>query len=57
MNIYINDLLKKARQAQKKFEEYNQIEVDKIVKAIGKIIYNNAERLVQMAVNETQMGV
>ena len=57
MNIYINDLLKKARQAQKKFEEYNQIEVDKIVKAIGKIIYNNAERLVQMAVNETQLGV
>ena len=40
---YIDSLIEKAQKAQKEFESYSQEQVDAIVKAMGKIIYDNAE--------------
>jgi succinate-semialdehyde dehydrogenase len=53
---YLTDLMAKARAAQKVFETYPQETVDKAVRAIGKAIYDNAEELAHMAVDETGMG-
>ena len=53
---YLKELVDKARKAQKVFETYDQETVDKAVKAIGKVIYDNAEELATMAVTETRMG-
>lgn len=54
---YVLDLIKKGRIAQEKFEQFSQEDVDKAVRAIGKIIYDNGEVLAKMAVEETRMGV
>lgn len=53
----VRELLAKARKAQKQFETYSQEQVDACVKAIGKAVYDNAEPLARMAVDETRMGV
>lgn len=53
---YVLDLIEKGRKAQQEFEQYPQEDVDKAVRAIGKIIYDNAEPLAKMAVEETRMG-
>ena len=53
---YIQDMLDRARVAQQEFETYSQEQVDKAVRAIGKIIYDNGEMLAKMAVEETGMG-
>jgi succinate-semialdehyde dehydrogenase len=53
---HISELIKKARTAQKIFEEYSQERVDEAVRAIGKAVYDNAEALARMAVDETGMG-
>lgn len=53
----VNSLIEKARIAQKEFESFDQNQVDKIVREIGKVVYDNAEMLAEMAINETQMGV
>lgn len=53
---YIQSLVDKARVAQREFETYSQERVDKAVRAIGKIIYDNGEMLAKMAVEETRMG-
>jgi len=50
-------LIEKARIAQKEFEGFNQEQVDLIVREIGKTVYDNAEYLAKMAVEETRMGV
>jgi succinate-semialdehyde dehydrogenase len=53
----INDeMINNARLAQKVFENWNQQQVDQVVRAIGKVVYDNAELLAEMAVNETGMG-
>lgn len=54
---YVLDLIQKGRVAQEEFEKYSQEDVDKAVRAIGKIIYDNGEMLAKMAVEETRMGV
>ncbi len=54
---YTNELIQKGREAQKKFEAFSQEQVDEIVKTIGKIVYDRAEELAKMAVEETRMGV
>lgn len=54
---YVLDLIQKGRAAQQEFEKYSQEDVDKAVRAIGKIIYDNGEMLAKMAVEETRMGV
>jgi len=43
--------------AQAAFESFTQEEVDAIVRAIAKYVYDNAEILAQMAVDETGIGV
>ena len=47
----------KARVAQPDFEAFSQEQVDAIVKGIGKYVYDNAEMLARMAVDETGIGV
>lgn len=53
----INEMILKGRMAQKEFESFNQEQVDAIVREIGKVVYDNAEMLARMAVDETGMGV
>ena len=54
--IYINEYIERARQAQKIFETMSQEDVDNAVKVIAKVIYDNAEFLAKIAVEETGMG-
>ena len=50
-------MIAKAHAAQQEFEEYSQEDVDKAVRAVGKVIYDHGEELAKMAVDETKMGV
>ena len=52
----IQELVSKARIAQKQYELFSQEKVDAIVRDIGKFVYDNAEPLARMAVDETEMG-
>jgi succinate-semialdehyde dehydrogenase len=56
-NTQVQDLVAKARVAQAAFESFSQEQVDAIVKGIGKYVYDNAEVLARMAVDETGIGV
>ncbi|MEP7306945.1 MAG: aldehyde dehydrogenase family protein [Acidobacteriota bacterium] len=53
----VQDLVARARLAQAVFESFSQDQVDAIVKGIGKYVYDNAEMLARMAVDETGIGV
>src|SRR5438874_12588931 len=53
----VKQLVAKARIAQATFESFTQEQVDAIVKGIGKYVYDNAESLARMAVDETGIGV
>lgn len=54
----IADMLMRARVAQIQFEmNFDQGQVDAIVRTVAKTIYDNAEILSRLAVDETQMGV
>lgn len=53
----INSLVEKAHKAQQEFESFSQEQTDAIVKEIGKVVYDRAEELAKMTVDETQMGV
>ncbi len=55
-NPQVNELVTKARVAQAIFESFSQEKVDAIVKGIGKYVYDNAEMLAKMAVEETGIG-
>ena len=50
-------LVERARAAQATFELFGQEEVDTIVKAMGKYVFDNAEELSRMAIEETGIGV
>lgn len=52
----VQQLVAKARVAQAAFEPFTQEQVDAIVKGIGKYVYDNAEMLAKMAVEETGIG-
>ncbi|HBP38850.1 MAG TPA: succinate-semialdehyde dehydrogenase [Clostridiales bacterium] len=54
---YIQDMVQKSRTAQREFEKFNQQQVDAAVRAIAKTIYDHAEELARLAVDETRMGV
>ena len=56
-NTQVQELVARARVAQAAFESFSQEKVDAIVKGIGKYVYDNAEMLAQMAVDETGIGV
>lgn len=49
-------LVSRARIAQADFESFDQGQVDAIVRDIGKYVYDNAETLARMAVDETGIG-
>ncbi len=53
----IATLVDRARAAQAEFESFNQEKVDAIVRDIGKYVYDNADELARMAVDETGIGV
>ena len=55
--LQVKELVARARVAQKEFEKYNQEQVDAACRAIAKAIFDNAEPLARMAVDETRMGV
>lgn len=54
---YINGLVENARKAQAVLETYSQEKLDIIVKVIAKTVFDEAELLAKMAVDETRMGV
>jgi succinate-semialdehyde dehydrogenase len=49
-------LVAQGRKAQAVFEHFSQEQVDLIVRDIGKYVYDNAELLARMAVEETGIG-
>src|SRR5205823_8846849 len=53
----VKQLVAKAKVAQAAFESFSQEQVDAIVKGIGKYVFDNAEMLARMAVDETGIGV
>lgn len=53
---YIDEYIQRARKAQEAFEKMSQEQVDEAVKVIGKVVYDNAEFLAEIAVEETGMG-
>src|SRR4029077_21110533 len=53
----VKQLVAKARVAQAAFESFSQEQVDAIVRGIGKYVYDNADPLARMAVDETGIGV
>ena len=52
----IKELVLKAKKAQSVYELFSQEQVDAIVRDIGKYVFDNAEPLAKMAVDETDMG-
>ena len=55
-DLSIQELVTNARNAQAQYESFNQKQVDAIVRDIGNFVYENAEPLARMAVDETDMG-
>jgi len=53
----MEDILAKARKAQKIVEGFSQEKVDALCKAMAKAIFDNAEPLARLSVDETGMGV
>lgn len=54
---YIGEFLQRARAAQKIVEGFDQKKIDELVMIIAKTVYDNAEHLAKLAVDETAMGV
>ena len=57
MGSYVDELIKKARKAQKVYADFSQAEYDKITRICAKKVYDNAEMFAKEAVEETGMGV
>ena len=57
MDKLIDELISKARAAQKQIEFWSQEEVDLMVAAVGWETHKQAESIARLAVEETQMGV
>ena len=55
--LFVKDLVVRARAAPKEFEKCNQAQVDEACRRIARAIFDNAEPLARMAVDETRMGV
>lgn len=53
----ILDLVERSRAAQKVLETYDQKKTDEIVRMFAKVVFDNADPLAKMAVEETRMGV
>lgn len=57
MEELIMELVSRSRKAQKVLETYSQEQIDAIVKMFAKVIFDNAEPLAKLAIEETRMGV
>ncbi len=55
-NAYIQEYIQRAKEAQAQFEKLSHEEVNKAVRAIAKVVHDNAEYLAEIAVEETGMG-
>jgi len=53
----VDEYVRKAKKAQAQLSRLNQNQIDDIVRAIAKLVFDNAEELASMAVEETGMGV
>ncbi len=53
----IKSLVSRSRKAQEEYDSFSQERVDAIVRDIAKVIFDNAEPLAALAVEETRMGV
>ncbi len=53
---YISAYIKRAKAARKVIESWSQEKIDEAVMVIGRVVYDNAEELAVMAVEETGMG-
>ena len=52
----VDEMIEKAKKAQLLFETFTQQQVDDVVRAVAKVVFDNAETLARMAVEETGMG-
>jgi succinate-semialdehyde dehydrogenase len=53
---YIGEYLRRARTAQAAFEDAPQADADRAARAVAKVVYDNAEMLAALAVEDTGMG-
>jgi succinate-semialdehyde dehydrogenase len=56
MSTIIDELVKRSKIAGEKLETLDQKTLDGVVRAIAKVVYDNAEQLARMSVDETRMG-
>jgi succinate-semialdehyde dehydrogenase len=56
MDEYIQNMIDKAKKAQKELESYSQEQIDELVKRIAKVVFDNAELCAKIAVEELGMG-
>ena len=56
-DLAVPELVRRARIAQATYESFSQEQVDGIVRGIAKYVYDNAEMLAQMAVDESGIGL
>jgi succinate-semialdehyde dehydrogenase len=54
--VYIEEYLQRARAAQAIFEDATQADADCAARAVAKVVYDNAEALAALAVEDTRMG-
>lgn len=52
----VKELVRKSKEAQKKFEFATQDQADAAARAVCKVVYDNAEKLGLMAAEESRMG-
>lgn len=57
MSQIIQHLVERSRKAQQILSTYDQKKTDEIVKMFGKVIFEHAESLAKLAVEESRMGV
>jgi len=53
---YIDSYIERARKAQAEFEKMSQEDVDRAVKTIARVVYDNAQYFAEIAVDETGIG-
>ena len=54
---YIEKYMERARNAQKEYETFSQEQLDRAVMTVAKVVYDNADYLAEISVDETGMGV
>ncbi|WP_313581557.1 aldehyde dehydrogenase family protein [Lacrimispora sp.] len=57
MGSYVHTLVERSRKAQEILATYDQDKTDEIVKMFAKVVFDHAEPLAKLAVEESRMGV